>query len=64
MQVGRTAKAIGLSAPTVTKSLEHLRMLGIVKEITGRQRDRLFMYDAYVAILNEGTEVEKVKGAW
>ena len=59
MVVGRTAKAIGVSAPTVTKSLEHLRQLGIVKEITGRQRDRVFRYEAYVALLNEGTEVEK-----
>ena len=59
MAVGRTAKTIGISAPTVTKSLEHLRQLGIVKEITGRQRDRVFRYEAYVALLNEGTEVEK-----
>ncbi len=61
MAVGRTAKAIGVSAPTVTKSLEHLRQLGIVKEITGRQRDRVFRYEAYVALLNEGTEVEKTR---
>ena len=61
MGVGRTAKAIGVSAPTVTKSLEHLRQLGIVKEITGRQRDRVFRYEAYVALLNEGTEVEKTR---
>ena len=59
MVVGRAAKAIGVSAPTVTKSLDHLRQLGIVKEITGRQRDRVFRYEAYVALLNEGTEVEK-----
>ena len=61
MVVGRTAKEIGVSAPTVTKSLEHLRQLGIVKEITGRQRDRVFRYEAYVALLNEGTEVEKTR---
>lgn len=51
-----TAAAIGLSAPTVAKSLEHLRQMGILREITGRQRDRLFVYDAYISILNEGTE--------
>ncbi len=59
LSIPNTAKALGISAPTVTKSLEHLRQLGIVKETTGRQRDRVFAYDAYVAILNEGTEVEK-----
>jgi Fic family protein len=50
------AEKIGISAPTVAKSLEHMRHLSIVREITGRQRHRLFVYDAYLAILNEGTE--------
>ena len=57
LSIPNTVKALETSAPTVTKSLEHLRQLGIVKEVSGRQRDRVFMYAAYVAILNEGTEV-------
>jgi len=36
--------------------VEHMRQLGILREITGRQRHRLFVYDAYLAILSEGTE--------
>ncbi len=51
-----TAKKIGISAPTVAKSLEHMRRLGILRETTGRMRHRLFVYDPYLAILNEGTE--------
>jgi Fic family protein len=51
-----TARSIGISAPTVAKSLDHMRHLGMLREITGRQRHRLFVYDAYLAILNEGTE--------
>ena len=47
---------LGLSAPTVAKSLEHMQQLGMLREITGRQRHRLFVYDAYLAILSEGTE--------
>jgi Fic family protein len=50
------ASAIGMSAPTVAKALDHMRQLGILREITGRRRHRLFVYDAYLAILNEGTE--------
>jgi Fic family protein len=50
------AEGIGISAPTVAKSLEHMRQLGMLREITGRQRHRLFVYDAYLAILSEGTE--------
>jgi len=50
------AEKIGISAPTVAKSLEHMQRLGLLRETTGRQRHRLFVYDAYLAMLNEGTE--------
>jgi Fic family protein len=50
------AKKIGISAPTVAKSLAHMTELGLLREVTGRERHRLFVYDKYLAILNEGTE--------
>lgn len=56
LSISGAARGIGISAPTVAKSMEHMRRLGILREITGRQRHRLFVYDAYLAILNEGTE--------
>lgn len=46
----------GLSFPTATKSVNKLISLSIVRELTGRQRNRVFAYDRYLAILNEGTE--------
>ncbi|MEX5217458.1 MAG: Fic family protein [Nitrospira sp.] len=49
-------KRTGLSFPTATKGTEKLMNLGIVKELTGGRRNRLFAYDRYLAILNEGTE--------
>ena len=51
-----TARKVGISAPTVAKSFEHLMRLGIVRETTGRERHRLFVYQRYRAILSEGTE--------
>ena len=30
--------------------------LGVARELTGRRRNRLFVYDRYLDILNEGTE--------
>lgn len=45
-----------LSPPTVNIALDRLKQLGIVREITGRQRNRLFAYDGYLAILNEGAQ--------
>ena len=50
------AKRIGISAPTVAKSLGHMIELGILEETTGRERHRLFVYRRYLDILNEGTE--------
>jgi len=47
---------LSLSPPTVRKSVGHLVELGIVRETTGRQRGRLFVYDGYLGILNQGTE--------
>jgi len=47
---------LGISAPTVRKSIAHLQALGILRETTGRQRGRLFVYDSYLAILARGTE--------
>ncbi len=47
---------LGLTMPTINTALQHLEKAGIVQEITGRQRDRLFAYKAYLAILEEGTE--------
>jgi Fic family protein len=46
----------GLSAPTVSAALRMLEGLGIVREITGKRRNRVFGYDRYVALLSEGTQ--------
>jgi Fic family protein len=46
----------GLSFPAASKAIELLLNLGITREITGKRRNRLFLYEQYLAILNEGTE--------
>lgn len=53
---GKAASALALSEPTVNSALRHLEKLGIVKEITGKRRRRVYAYDAYLAILQRGTE--------
>jgi Fic family protein len=50
------SKELKLSLPTVGKSLEHLIKLGIVRELTGKQRRRVFAYSKYLAVLDQGTE--------
>lgn len=50
------AKKLGISVPTITKSVQHLEDLRIVREITGKQRGRAFAYSGYLEILSRGTE--------
>jgi Fic family protein len=50
------ARATGLTFPTAATTMERLVSLGIARELTGRRRNRLFVYDRYLGILNEGTE--------
>jgi Fic family protein len=45
----------GLTVPTVTAVMKVLEREGVVRELTGRQRGRVFGYDKYLKILNAGT---------
>jgi len=56
LAVPLAAKKLAISQPTVQKSLDHLTKLGIVKEVTGKRRSRLYEYTRYLRILDEGTE--------
>jgi len=42
--------------PTGGEALRTLQSLGIVKEVTGRARNRVYTYRRYIDLLNEGTE--------
>ena len=46
----------GLSLPTVGRAIETLQRIGMIDEITGKQRDRIYAYTDYIALLNAGAE--------
>lgn len=50
------AARTGVSFPTAARAIDALGRLGIVREATGRKRERVFAYSAYLDILNEGAE--------
>ncbi len=50
------SRKTGISVPTVTSTLARLEELGVVREITSRRRDKLYSYEKYLRLLNEGTE--------
>ena len=49
------AKSLELTDPPVYAALRRLETAGILREITGRRRGKLYVYDEYLARLNEGT---------
>jgi Fic family protein len=54
--IPRLAKRTGLTLPTIAKALDVLVDRKIASETTGRKRGRVYRYDRYLEILNEGTE--------
>jgi len=50
------AKNMGVSFPTASLAAQRLVALGILREATGRARGKIYLYDAYVNIMNEDTE--------
>ena len=53
--VPEAAAHAGLSFPTAANAMRTLERAGIVRELTGRRRNRLFAYDRYVSIISQGT---------
>jgi Fic family protein len=51
LTAGGAAAQLGLSVPTVNAAFARLEKAGILREVTGRRRGRLFVYDAYLELL-------------
>jgi Fic family protein len=49
--IARLANETGLSVPTVTLALKTLQENGIISEVTGRRRSRVFIYSHYLDLL-------------
>ncbi len=58
LTIPETASACGLSKPTVARALKDLIALGIVSELTGAKRNRVFLYDRYLQILNADVDLQ------
>lgn len=54
--LSQLAPSAGITFPTASKAMGALLTLGIARELTGQRRNRVFVYDAYLNILNEGGE--------
>jgi Fic family protein len=55
-KIDSVAQVAGMTFPTAARAIETLQRLAIARELTGQRRNRVFAYDRYLAILNEGTQ--------
>ncbi len=51
--INKLVEQTGLTAATIGKALEALQQQGIVHEITGQKRNRVFAYSAYIETLKQ-----------
>lgn len=56
--ISAAAQQAGVTFPTASEALRKLAELGIVREITGRSRDRVFLYSKYLEALNDGSQTD------
>lgn len=54
LSIPEATKTLELTHPTVSSAVKLLEQLGILSEMTGKQRDRQYLYTEYVKILSEG----------
>lgn len=56
VSVARASQETGIVPSSVSAALMKMAELGMVRELTGRRRNRLFCYGRYLDVLSEGTE--------
>lgn len=56
VSVPAAANELDLTAPTVRSAIDNLQKIGLVRETTGKRRDRLFVYSHYLDVLQEDTD--------
>ena len=54
VSIGEVQRRSGISHPAAGAAFDRLVESGIVRELTGRRRDRLFAYHGYLGILDGG----------
>ena len=53
------ARLVSTSSPTAGKAIEFLCRIGILREVTGRERDRVYAYQSYLDVLAEDTSISR-----
>lgn len=54
--IGLITELCATTVPTATNALRNLEKLGVVLEVTGKERGRIYAYTKYLEVLDEGTD--------
>ena len=54
--VSLLATELDMTPPTVRSAVSHLVSVGIIEEVSGKKRDKVYVYHQYLALLEEGAE--------
>ena len=54
--LARAIELLDTTKPTASKAIDALTKVGVLKEITGKQRDRIYAYHGYLQLLTNDTE--------
>jgi Fic family protein len=60
--VALLASELSISPPTARSSLKHMVELGVLEEMSGKKRDKIYIYRNYLNILADGTEPVTARG--
>ena len=55
LSISKACELTGLMPNTVKSAMDQLIKTGLVREITGKKRNRMYAYSKYIGLLNEGT---------
>ncbi len=58
---GKIKEECKISLPTIIRNMENLEHLGIVEEVTKKERHKIFVYKKYLEILNDGEPINNFK---
>jgi Fic family protein len=56
LSITKVAAELDISVPSTTSTVQKLVDIGVLKEMTGKSRNRIFAYGAYLDILAAGTD--------
>ncbi len=49
-------KELKMTAPTARSALNHLKSIGVLEEVGGKKRDKVYIYRKYLDILEDGAD--------